>query len=188
VILQQAGMDEVILRFEELLRTGVLTPGEKLPSEPELARAVSEGRRREFATFGWTPEEVPDPQDPETFHRSKLNWQELAAEPHADLLAWYRCLIAIRKSVPELQSPMASVVFDEHTGLFVMHRPGISVVCNFGAKEIAIPDQGGRLLLASDLPADEQAPHTILPPESVSIVETHTEERRAAAEAGVFNS
>ena len=44
--------------------------------DPELGRAVTEGRRREFAAFGWDPEGVPDPQDPRTFERSKLRWAE----------------------------------------------------------------------------------------------------------------
>jgi GntR family transcriptional repressor for pyruvate dehydrogenase complex len=35
---------EVILRFEELLASGALTPGEKLPSEPELAKAFGVSR------------------------------------------------------------------------------------------------------------------------------------------------
>ena len=45
--------------------------------EEELGRAVSEGRRKEFAAFGWKPENVPDPQAPETFERSKLQWAEI---------------------------------------------------------------------------------------------------------------
>ena len=35
--------------------------------EPDLAKAVREGRRQEFAAFGWKPEDIPDPQTPETF-------------------------------------------------------------------------------------------------------------------------
>ena len=45
--------------------------------DPELARAVSEGRRKEFAAFlVGNPDMIPDPEKPETFHRSKLNWNE----------------------------------------------------------------------------------------------------------------
>src|SRR5215472_9395372 len=43
-IQRASSFHEVILRFEELLRTGGLTPGEKLPSEPELARAFQVSR------------------------------------------------------------------------------------------------------------------------------------------------
>ncbi len=46
--------------------------------EPELARSIRDGRRAEFAYFGWTPEDVPDPLSMSTFERSKLNWAELA--------------------------------------------------------------------------------------------------------------
>ena len=50
--------------------------------DPELAKAVSEGRRKEFGQFGWKPEDVPDPGSPETFERSKLHWDEVDREPH----------------------------------------------------------------------------------------------------------
>ncbi len=44
--------------------------------EPELARATAEGRKAEFAEHGWDADAVPDPQDPQTFLRSKLDWDE----------------------------------------------------------------------------------------------------------------
>ena len=46
--------------------------------EAELGKLVSEGRKKEFAAFGWNPDEIPDPQDEQTFLRSKLNWNEQA--------------------------------------------------------------------------------------------------------------
>jgi len=61
--------------------------------DPELQVAVREGRRREFKSFRW--EEVPDPQAPDTFERSKLNWK-LAGNDNPTL-RWYRELIALRK-------------------------------------------------------------------------------------------
>src|SRR5260370_17220790 len=73
--------------------------------DPELARAVSEGRRKEFAAFGWNGQDTPDPQDPDTFLRSKLNWMELEREPHASLLAWHRRLIALRPCAPAFPTP-----------------------------------------------------------------------------------
>jgi maltooligosyltrehalose trehalohydrolase len=54
-------------------------------ADPDLGQAVSRGRRSEFAAFGWAPEDVPDPQDPQTFRRSKLKWSELVLQPAADL-------------------------------------------------------------------------------------------------------
>ena len=70
--------------------------------DPELGRLVTEGRRREFAAFSAHREDVPDPQAPETFERSKLNWNERAKEPHRGLLDWHRRLIRLRREVPAL--------------------------------------------------------------------------------------
>jgi maltooligosyltrehalose trehalohydrolase len=63
-------------------------------SDPYLKKAVTEGRRNEFAAFGWT--DVPDPQSPETFERSRLHW-ELATDDN-DMLRWYRRLFELRKN------------------------------------------------------------------------------------------
>src|SRR5262249_27066716 len=70
--------------------------------DPALGRAVSEGRRREFAAFGWAPEAVPDPQAPETFLASRLDWDEPARAPHAAVLEWYRALLRLRRDTPAL--------------------------------------------------------------------------------------
>jgi maltooligosyltrehalose trehalohydrolase len=107
-------------------------------TEPELALAVSQGRKREFAAFGWNPDDIPDPQDPATFERSKLHWAEIALSPHHELFDWYRRLIHFRKAHPELQSPDADITFDEQSGRFIMHRPGIRVECNFKTAEVFI--------------------------------------------------
>ncbi|HEU5413417.1 MAG TPA: malto-oligosyltrehalose trehalohydrolase [Candidatus Angelobacter sp.] len=61
--------------------------------DPALQKAVSEGRRREFKDFDFS--EVPDPQEPETFERSKLNWQLTHGENL--MLHWYASLIDLRK-------------------------------------------------------------------------------------------
>ena len=68
-----------------------------------LAEAVRSGRRREFAAFGWTPEQVPDPIDPQTYEASRLQWDEVAREPHAGLLAWHRQLIRLRAATHGLR-------------------------------------------------------------------------------------
>jgi glycogen operon protein len=69
---------------------------------PELASAVTEGRRKAFAKFEAfnTPEaraRIPDPNDPETFRQSKLDWNSARRRPHADFLKLYRELLAIRR-------------------------------------------------------------------------------------------
>src|SRR6185312_5066851 len=64
--------------------------------DAQLARAVSAGRKREFAAFGWNPDEIPDPESPATFQRSKLNWVEHKKPQHTEMLAWYRELIRLQ--------------------------------------------------------------------------------------------
>ena len=72
-------------------------------TNPEVAAATAAGRKAEFGSHGWSEDAVPDPQDPETFTRSKLDWSELTEEPHARLLAFYRDLLALRRAHPELR-------------------------------------------------------------------------------------
>ncbi|MCP9473522.1 MAG: malto-oligosyltrehalose trehalohydrolase [Nitrospira sp.] len=66
-----------------------------------LIEAVRQGRRREFAHFGWKPEKIADPQAVETFERSKLDW-ERHTERQKDLLRWTKALIKLRRTVPSL--------------------------------------------------------------------------------------
>ena len=66
-------------------------------SETELAQAVTQGRRDEFASFGWDADEVPDPQDSSTVTASVLDWSEPLQPIHARMLSWYQDLIALRR-------------------------------------------------------------------------------------------
>ena len=61
--------------------------------DPALKKAVSEGRRSEFKDFDFN--DVPDPEDPQTFGRSRLTWAD-AAE-NREMLEWYRQLLQLRK-------------------------------------------------------------------------------------------
>ena len=76
--------------------------------EPELGRATAEGRIAEFAKMGWDPAVVPDPQDPQTFERSKLRWDELEGGRHARTLELYRELLALRRARAEFTDPSFS--------------------------------------------------------------------------------
>ncbi len=108
--------------------------------DPELGRAVSEGRRREFAAFGWKPEDVPDPQDPATFERSKLDWAEPGTSPHAELLEWHRRLVALRREHRLHEGGFASVDvrYDEDGRWFVLDRGPLKVLCNLGGSAAEI--------------------------------------------------
>jgi maltooligosyltrehalose trehalohydrolase len=63
--------------------------------DPALGAAVTRGRREEFAPCGWEGE-IPDPQDPATFSRSKLTWTLQDIEPHRWLRDYYRTLLTLR--------------------------------------------------------------------------------------------
>ncbi len=122
--------------------------------EPELAATVADGRRAEFAEHGWDAEDVPDPQDEKTFERSRLDWSELADEPHAGVLDFYARLLQLRRSRPELSDPRfghVSVRFDDEARWLVLHRGGIAVACNLGAERQRVPVDGTprEVLLAS---------------------------------------
>ncbi len=143
--------------------------------DPQLGRAVSEGRRSEFSAFGWAPVEVPDPQDPATFERSRLNWQELEQEGHAEMLAWYRSLIRLRRSTPDLGTgnfQSMEVQFSDREGWLHMKRGAITVACNFGSGTWRAPaERNDRMLLASGpKPIRTDGNGVLLPPESVAIL------------------
>lgn len=74
--------------------------------DPGLIEAVREGRKREFAAFHQAGI-APDPQSVQTFEASRLNWQPQAAA-NTVLLAWYRALIAFRKSRPAMRNQRRS--------------------------------------------------------------------------------
>jgi len=141
--------------------------------DAELGRAVSEGRQREFAHFGWDPASVPDPQDPTTFERSVLRWSELAEAGHAALLDWYRSLIALRKARPELAPSVvgsAEVDHDGAAGWLVVRRGAIAVAVNLGAEAQVVP-VAGEVLLASSPDVGTEPGGLVLPPDSVVIVD-----------------
>jgi maltooligosyltrehalose trehalohydrolase len=66
-----------------------------------LAGAVKKGRRDEFKAFH-EHGEAPDPNLPDTFLQSKLQWDIIHSGEHADMLEYYRKLIALRKKLPAL--------------------------------------------------------------------------------------
>jgi maltooligosyltrehalose trehalohydrolase len=101
--------------------------------DPDVAGSVLSGRREEFAAFGWRSEQVPDPQDPATFERSKLDWSERSRPPHAGLLEWYRSLIALRRRLPDLGTGRLDTVrtrWSEDPPWLVVERGAVMVVVN----------------------------------------------------------
>jgi maltooligosyltrehalose trehalohydrolase len=143
--------------------------------EPELAAAVRNGRRREFAEHGWVEADVPDPQDPATFERSKLDWSEAAKPGHAEILDIYQKLIAVRRSRPELTDPRLDRVEVWHGDQYlVMRRGHVTVAANLAPMPQAVslravPD---KVLLATEPGVVLQRDRVELPPESAVVVAT----------------
>jgi maltooligosyltrehalose trehalohydrolase len=128
---------------------GADTPWQYFTNHEEawLATAVRDGRRSEFAAYGWDVADVPDPEDPQTFIRSKLDWSQLAGEQHAGLLAWYRELIALRRARPELTDPRldrVSVSYDEDARWLVVARGRLLIVARGRAAAGAAARAAGR--------------------------------------------
>ena len=125
--------------------------------EPELARATAEGRKREFAEHGWDADEIPDPQDPETFQRSKLKWDEVDEGEHGRLRRVYQELIALRHNEPDLADPWLDhlqVDYDEDRHWIVMRRGAVAIACNLGADDTDVPVTGEVLLAWVEPTAD----------------------------------
>ncbi|MBA4022486.1 MAG: malto-oligosyltrehalose trehalohydrolase [Gordonia sp.] len=125
--------------------------------EPELGEATANGRKAEFAEHGWDADEVPDPQDPETFERSKLLWDEIEEPGHARILEFYRSLIALRKGEPEFSDDdFASVAidFDSDGTWFAMHRGALTTVVTLTERPVPNPFPGD-VLLAWESPSDD---------------------------------
>ncbi|SIR80927.1 malto-oligosyltrehalose trehalohydrolase [Micromonospora avicenniae] len=141
--------------------------------EPELAAAVVTGRRREFASHGWPEGEVPDPQDPQTFVRSRLDWAELDKPEHREMLEFYRRLIALRKSRPDLSDSRLNAVSVQHGDQFlVMRRGNTLVVANLAARAqgISLPGVARQVLLATGEGVTVMRDRIQLPAETAAIV------------------
>ncbi|MGY1609346.1 malto-oligosyltrehalose trehalohydrolase [Geodermatophilus sp. SYSU D00700] len=158
---------------------GASTPWQFFTShtDPEIGRATAEGRKGEFAEHGWDADEVPDPQDPETFTRSKLDWSEPEREPHARLLATTRALLALRRAQPDLVDPDLGAVevgWDDEDRLLVVHRGALRVVANLSGepREVDLDRPATGVLFATgDDPALDGDTVT-LPAESAAVLTT----------------
>ena len=114
--------------------------------EPDLGRAVSEGRIDEFAQMDWDTGVIPDPQDPATFEASKLDWSERESPRGRALLDCYRRLAGLRRTLPALTDPdlrRTSVDFSENERWLVLRRgsglDAVVVVVNLGDGPVEVP-------------------------------------------------
>jgi len=95
----------------------------------ELADAVRDGRRREFARFAdfadpAARERIPDPVAPATFEASIIDWRRQAEPHHRQRLARIRALLAVRRR--EILPRLNIGVHDGHFEVAQAHRLTVS--------------------------------------------------------------
>ena len=138
---------------------------------PDLAAAVTRGRRAEFARFERFRDPaaqaaIPDPNAAATFSACKLRWDEISRSPHSEWLALHRELLALRQRVivPRLAGMRAGGDFRIEDGgvLRVQWTLGegarLHMIANFAATEsgaAAMPP--GEIVYANPPQADDGA-------------------------------
>jgi maltooligosyltrehalose trehalohydrolase len=145
--------------------------------DEEIGAKVREGRRDEFSAFGWSPADVPDPQSPDTFAASQLNWTEIAQPAHAEMFEWYCALLRLRRDRPDLRNPddaPAHVAYGEQDGWLIARRGAVSLVCNFANRGQTVVVHNARgILLTSRDEVSLRGDVLQLPPESAVVVISH---------------
>lgn len=145
--------------------------------EGELAEAVRRGRLAEFESFGWSAADVADPEDEATFATARLRWNERDGGVHAEMLAWYGALVALRAARPELRDPTfapGAAAWDPDRGVLVVRRGDLAVVACTGPEPVDVPLPPGparRALLVSDEAVRVVGGNIHLEPDTVAVVE-----------------
>jgi maltooligosyltrehalose trehalohydrolase len=130
--------------------------------DEEIAAATRDGRLREFAHFESFAGQVPDPQDPATFERSKLTRQRDGA-----LRDLYQQLIAARR---ELASGNAEAeIADEEQRVLRVKRGDAELAMNFAREERRVPVSGSRVVVSTHDVRLEDG-HAVLPPLAGALV------------------
>ena len=135
--------------------------------DPELNEAVRRGRQKEFASFDWDPETIPDPRTEETFRRSGLNWEERLHTPHSDMLTWYRTLLTIRSRTPALRDgrlDRISVHLHTESDILTLSRGPLWVILNFSSspQTVSVPHASQKSIMACSKKCIISEEHTLL--------------------------
>ena len=132
-----------------------------------MREAVTQGRRREFARFERfsrpeTQASIPDPNAPETFYRSKVDWDSTQDAAHGNWLDYYRTLLELRKQfvIPRLAGMKA------YSGRFQVFGAGclcvdwrlgdgstLRLLANFSDDVVRTALPGGQIVFASSAAA-----------------------------------
>ncbi len=148
--------------------------------DEEMRRMVSEGRKREFADFGFGADEVPNPEDLSSFTDSKLKWDEINQGHHAEMLAWTKALIHLRRSTICLNDGSMQhllVSTDGTRRTLVMQRDSARIVANLGDQPYAFDLLDGEELCLISREGIAPQDNTItLPGMSIAMLMSTTEQ------------
>ena len=142
--------------------------------DEEMAKLVAAGRKKEFAAFGFDEAEIPNPEDRETFERSKLKWDEVHEGKHADFLDWTKKLIHLRrKSISLNDGDRGHIKIDcnDEKRWLRMERGDVQVLVNLGEEpaKFAVP-ASYKLVLASASSIALTESEVALPKNSLAII------------------
>jgi len=143
----------------------------------EMRERIRKGRQKEFASFGYDPDTLPDSESEETWRISQLRWEEREEDAGRNMLDWYRSLIALRTQEFDFQAgelDPQGVAFDEEQGWLRFRRGRFHVVCNFAdrVQESAMALTGKHSVrLASDDGVYCHEERLYLGPHSVAVIE-----------------
>ncbi|MEU8262247.1 DUF3459 domain-containing protein [Micromonospora sp. NPDC048999] len=161
-------------RAAQPLSTGLLRVGATLLMTAPLTPTLFMGEEWAASTpwqraaHGWPAGEVPD-----RFVPSRLDWAELDKPEHREMYDFYRRLIALRKSRPDLSDPRLSRIDVRHGNQFLVLRRGECLVAaNLAGKpqRINLPGVVRSVLLATAAGVTVMRDGIELPPESAAIV------------------
>jgi maltooligosyltrehalose trehalohydrolase len=130
----------------------------------KVAEATRVGRREEFAEFVQFAEDIPDPQDRETFERSKLTRER---DPELERL--YRELLGVRSELP--LGNVNRIEFDERARWLRFGRGPFEVVCNFGSDRLQLLTRADRIRIATDRSTTLNDGRLDIPPLSGALIQ-----------------
>ncbi len=111
-------------------------------SEQVIIDGAREGRKADFAFGGVEP---PDPHARATFEASKLRWDQIDAPQGRSILAYYKAVIAMKRSGELGPRRMSDVKVsgDPLTQIIVVEAPHTLTVMNFSGQQQALPASPG---------------------------------------------
>ena len=147
--------------------------------DEEMRKSVAEGRKREFAAFGFGAD-VPDPENQSTYDASKLRWDEQADGKHAEMLQWVKSLIKLRRShvcLNDGDMHHLLVSSDNARRTLVMERDEARILVNFGKENCRFDLlQGEELDLISQKDVEVKDNSLNLPPMTLAVLMSPSEE------------